>query len=52
MTELKEVQREIPLAGVWGCPPAILIPPLLEERGSVGEVNVTRRYSSPGLYFT
>ncbi len=29
----------IPSAGVWGCPPAIFIPPLLEERGAGGEVN-------------
>ena len=36
---VKGVQREIPLAGVWGYPPATLIPPLLEERGSGGEVN-------------
>ena len=35
----KGVQREIPLAGVWGYPPAILIPPLLEARGTGGEVN-------------
>jgi len=27
------------LPGVWGCPPAILIPPLLKERGTGGEVN-------------
>ena len=36
---VKGVQRDFPLAGVWGCPPAIYIPPLLEERGSGGEVN-------------
>jgi len=39
MTVVKGVQRDIPLAGVWGCPPAILLPPLLEERGPGGEVN-------------
>jgi hypothetical protein len=36
---VKGVQRDFPLAGVWGCPPTILIPPLLEERGIGGEVN-------------
>ena len=36
---VKGVQRDFPLAGVWGCPPAILPPPLLEERGVGGEVN-------------
>jgi len=39
MTVAKGVQRDFPLAGVWGCPPAILLPPLLEERGTGGEVN-------------
>ena len=33
------VQREFPLLGVWGYPPAIFSPPLLEERGAGGEVN-------------
>ena len=36
---VKGVQREIPVAGDWGCPPDTLIPPLLEERGLGGEVN-------------
>ncbi len=27
------------LPGVWGCPPAILIPPISEERGQRFEVN-------------
>ena len=39
MTVVKGIQRDFPLAGDWGCPPAILIPPLLEERGTGGEVN-------------
>ena len=39
MTVVKGVQREIPLAGVWGYPPALLIPPLLEARGTGSEVN-------------
>ena len=39
MTVIKGVQRDFPLAGDWGCPPAIHIPPLLEERGIGGEVN-------------
>ena len=30
---------ESPLAGVWWCPPSILIPPLLNEKGIGGEVN-------------
>jgi hypothetical protein len=39
MTVVKGVQRFYPLAGDWGCPPAIyLFPPLLEERGTGGEV--------------
>ena len=38
MTAVKGVQRDFPLAGEWECPPAILIPPLLKERGSGGEV--------------
>jgi len=37
---VKGVQREIPLAGVWGWPPATFLPPLLEERGTGGEVNI------------
>ena len=36
---VKGVQRDFPLAGAWGCPPVILIPPFLEERGAGGEVN-------------
>ena len=37
---VKGVQRDFSLVGVWGClPPAILIPPLLEERRTGGEVN-------------
>ncbi len=39
MTVVRGVQRDFPLAGAWGCPPAILIPSLLEERGIGGEVN-------------
>jgi hypothetical protein len=36
---VKGIQRDIPLAGDWGCPPAILIPSFLKERGTGGEVN-------------
>jgi len=36
---VKGVQREFPLLGVWGYPPANFPPPLLEERGIGGEVN-------------
>ncbi|MGB2798311.1 MAG: hypothetical protein WBC82_00440, partial [Dehalococcoidia bacterium] len=32
------VQRVLPLAGDWGCPPVMFIPPLLEERGLGGKV--------------
>jgi hypothetical protein len=28
---VKGVQRELPLVGDWGYPPAIILPPLLEE---------------------
>jgi hypothetical protein len=38
-TVIKGVQRDFPLAGVWGYPPAIHIPPLLEKRGIGVEVN-------------
>jgi len=31
---VKGVQREVPLVGDWGYPPAIILPPLLEERGT------------------
>ena len=34
MTVAKGVQRDFPLAGVWGRPPAILIPPLIKEKDS------------------
>jgi len=37
--ESKGVQREFLLVGAWGYPPAIFLPPLLEERGTGGEVN-------------
>ncbi|MDR9459893.1 MAG: hypothetical protein RI591_07090, partial [Dehalococcoidia bacterium] len=38
MIGVKGDQRDSSLAGDWGCPPALIIPPLLEERGLGGEV--------------
>jgi len=39
MTVVKGVQREIPLAGVWGCPPALKVPQDWGIRGLIESIS-------------